>query len=69
MTFVLTGTLPTLERNDVKKLIEERGGKVSSSVSKNTTYLVLGENPGSKYDDATSLDIPTLDESAFKKLL
>ena len=69
MTFVLTGTLPTLERNEAKKLIEERGGKVSSSVSKNTTYVLVGENPGSKYDDAQKVGVPVLDEKGFNMLL
>ncbi len=69
MTFVLTGTLPTLERNDAKKLIEERGGKVSSSVSKNTTYVLVGENPGSKFDDAQKLGVPILDEKVFAGIL
>lgn len=69
MTFVLTGTLPTLERNQAKKMIEERGGKVSGSVSKNTTYVLVGENPGSKFDDAKKLGVPILDEKAFTVLL
>ena len=69
MTFVLTGTLATLERNDAKKLIEDRGGKVSSSVSKNTTYVLVGENPGSKFDDAKKVGVPILDEKAFTMLL
>jgi DNA ligase (NAD+) len=68
LTFVLTGTLPTLDRNDAKKMIESEGGKVSSSVSKNTSYVVVGENPGTKYDDAVRLKVPSLDEKAFLAL-
>lgn len=68
-TFVLTGTLPTLSRDEAKKKILEQGGKVSSSVSKNTTYVLAGEEAGSKYDDAVKLGITILDEDAFLKLL
>lgn len=68
-TFVLTGTLSNLDRNEAKKMIEERGGKVSSSVSKNTSYVVVGENPGSKLDDAQKIGVPLLDEKAFRMLL
>ncbi len=68
-TFVVTGTLPSLGREEVKKLIKERGGKVSSSVSKKTDYVVAGESPGSKYDTAKELGTPLLDEEAFKKML
>ena len=57
MTFVVTGTLPTFSRDDAKAFIESHGGKVVSSVSKKTSYLVLGENPGSKFDKAQSLGI------------
>ena len=67
-TFVITGTLPSLSREEVKKMIKDRGGKVSGSVSKKTDYLVLGEDPGSKYDDAVKLHVPLIDETAFKKL-
>jgi DNA ligase (NAD+) len=66
--FVLTGTLPTLSRDDAKKLIVGAGGKVSTSVSKNTTYLLAGEAAGSKYDDAKKLRIPILSEEEFLKL-
>jgi DNA ligase (NAD+) len=68
MTFVLTGTLPTLERNEAKKMIEERGGKVSSSVSKNTTYVLVGENPGSKFDDAKKAGVKIINEKSFTDL-
>ena len=68
MTFVVTGTLPSLSRDDAKRFIEENGGKVIDSVSKNTTYLVLGENPGSKLEKAKALSIKTIDEQTLKSL-
>jgi DNA ligase (NAD+) len=68
LTFVVTGTLPTLSRDDVKEFIEVHSGKVTDSVSKKTSYLVLGEAPGSKYDKAVSLGVPILDEAGLKKL-
>ena len=58
LTFVLTGTLPTLTREAAKEKIESAGGKVSGSVSKKTNYLVAGEEAGSKLDKATSLGVP-----------
>lgn len=69
LTFVLTGTLPTLAREDAKKRIEELGGNVSSSVSKKTSYVVLGENPGSKYDKAKGLNIKIINEEELINLL
>jgi DNA ligase (NAD+) len=63
MTFVLTGTLPTLKRSEAKARIEQHGGKVSGSVSKKTTYVVAGEDVGSKLDKANTLGIPVLQES------
>ncbi len=66
--FVITGTLPTLSRDDAKNLILLHGGKVSDSVSKNTNYLVLGENAGSKLYKAKSLGIPILDEDELIQL-
>lgn len=69
LTFVLTGTLPTLAREDAKKRIEELGGNVSSSVSKKTSYVVLGENPGSKYDKAIELNIKIINEEELINLL
>jgi DNA ligase (NAD+) len=69
MTFVLTGTMSSFSRDEVKELIQDRGGAVTSSVSKKTTYVVSGENPGSKYADAVRLEVPIVDELAFKKLL
>jgi len=69
LTFVLTGTLPTLTRDDAKARIESAGGKVSGSVSKKTNYLVAGEEAGSKLDKARELNVPILDEPALLKLL
>jgi DNA ligase (NAD+) len=68
-TFVLTGTLPTLSRDDAKALIEEAGGKVAGSVSKKTHYVVAGEEAGSKLDKAQSLGVPILDETGLRELL
>jgi DNA ligase (NAD+) len=68
-TFVLTGTLPTLAREEAKAKILALGGKVASSVSKNTSYVLVGENPGSKYDDAQKLGVATLTEEEFVKLI
>ncbi len=61
-TFVLTGTLPNLKRNEAKKIIEENGGNVSSSVSKNTSFVLAGEEPGSKYTKAVELNIKIISE-------
>ena len=69
ITFVLTGTLPTLTRDEAKARIESAGGKVSGSVSKKTNYLVAGEEAGSKLDKARELKVPVLDEPALLKLL
>jgi DNA ligase (NAD+) len=69
LTFVLTGTLPTLTRDAAKEKIEAAGGKVSGSVSKKTSYLVAGEEAGSKLDKATSLNVPVLDEAGLLALL
>lgn len=68
-TFVLTGTLKHYSRDEATKLIKERGGKIASSVSKKTDYLLLGEDPGSKYDKAKELQIKMLSETEFEKLL
>lgn len=62
LTFVITGTLPTLSRDAAKALIEEQGGKVSGSVSRKTSYVVAGVDPGSKLDKAGELGIPVADE-------
>jgi DNA ligase (NAD+) len=68
-TFVLTGSLPTLEREDAKALIEAAGGKVSGSVSKKTHYVVAGEAAGSKLDKARELGVQVIDEAALRALL
>lgn len=68
-TFVLTGTLEGMSRDEAKALIKKLGGKVSSAVSKNTDYVVAGESAGSKYDEAIKLGISILDEAAFLKLI
>lgn len=65
MTFVLTGTLPTLKRSEASKIIESYGGKTSSSVSKKTTYVLAGEEAGSKLDKAKALGIEIIDEEKF----
>lgn len=69
LTFVITGTLPTLSRDDAKELIQKHGGKVTDSVSAKTNYLLLGENPGSKFDKAKQLGVPILSEDQLKELL
>ncbi len=68
MTFVVTGTLPTLSREGAKELIESNGGKVTDSVSKKTSYLVLGENPGSKLEKARSLGVKVIGEEELRDL-
>lgn len=68
-TFVLTGTLEQFTRDEAKALIQERGGKVTSSVSSKTDFILLGEHPGSKYDKAKKLGIPILSEKEFTQQL
>ncbi len=68
-TFVLTGTLPTLDRREAKALIEANGGKVAGSVSKKTDFLLSGEKSGTKYEKAQSLGIAIIDEEAFLALV
>jgi DNA ligase (NAD+) len=69
LTFVLTGTLPNLSREEDKNKIETAGGKVSGSVSKKTNYVVAGEEAGSKLDKAKELKIPILDEAGLLEML
>jgi DNA ligase (NAD+) len=68
LVFVVTGTLPTLSRDEAKDYIEARGGKVTGSVSSKTDYLVVGENAGSKLDKARQLGVKTLDEAELRAL-
>jgi DNA ligase (NAD+) len=68
-TFVLTGTLPTLSREQAKELIEAAGGKVSGSVSKKTDYVVAGSEAGSKLDKARELGVAVMDEGGLRRLL
>lgn len=68
-TFVLTGTLPTYSRNEATELIVTAGGKVTSSVTKNTDYVLCGDAPGSKYEKAVKLGITVIDEDKFNRML
>lgn len=68
-SFVLTGTLSTMSRDEAKERIIEHGGTVLSAVSKNTSYVVAGEKPGSKFDKAQKLNVPVLSEDEFLKMI
>lgn len=68
LTFVITGTLPAWSREEAKAFIESHGGKVTDSVSKKTSYLVLGENPGSKFEKAKALGIKIIGEEELRKM-
>lgn len=67
--FVVTGTLPNYSRDEIRQLIEKNGGKVTDSISKNTSYLVVGDNAGSKLDKAQKLGIPILDEAELLRMI
>ncbi len=69
LTFVLTGTLPNLKRNEAAALVEKHGGKVISSVSKKTSYVVVGRDPGAKHEKALELGVRCIDEAAFRVFL
>jgi DNA ligase (NAD+) len=69
VTVVITGTLPTYSRDEAAEAVRAAGGKVTSSVSKKTSFVVAGENAGSKHDKAVELGVTILDEPAFKRLL
>jgi len=69
MTFVLTGTLPTLKRAEASAIIESFGGKTSSGVSKKTTYVLAGEEAGSKLDKAAALGITIINENEFTEMI
>ena len=69
MSFVLTGELESMSRDEAKEKIRALGGDISSSVSKNTNYVIVGKNPGSKYDKAKTLRVKTLDEREFLDIL
>ena len=69
MTFVLTGTLPTYKRSEAAEIIESFGGKTASSVSKKTTYVLAGEEAGSKLDKANALGVAVIDEEQFKEMI
>ncbi|HSS40074.1 MAG TPA: BRCT domain-containing protein, partial [Polyangia bacterium] len=68
-TFVITGTLAALSREEAKARIEAQGGKVTNSLSAKTTFLIVGDSPGTKLEKATKLGVRTLDEAAFTQLL
>ena len=68
-SFVFTGGLKDFSRGDAKRLVEELGGRVTSTVSVNTDYIVAGEEPGSKYDKAKKLGLTIISEEDFKKLI
>ena len=68
-TFVITGTLEGLTREEATELIEQRGGRVSSSVSKKTSFVLAGADPGSKLEKARALEVPVIDEESLRRML
>jgi DNA ligase (NAD+) len=68
-TFVITGTLKSMHRNEAKELIEKFGGRTTDNVSSKTSYVIVGEDPGTKYDKAKKLNIPILSEEEFLKMI
>ncbi|HAE92354.1 MAG TPA: DNA ligase (NAD(+)) LigA, partial [Tissierella sp.] len=68
-TVVITGTIEGLSRNEIKELVEKMGGKVTGSVSKKTDYVIVGEEPGSKYTKAVELGVEIINEEKLKELL
>jgi DNA ligase (NAD+) len=69
LTVVVTGSLQDFSRDSAAEAITSRGGKVSGSVSKKTSFVVVGDSPGSKYDKAVAVGVPVLDEAGFGVLL
>jgi DNA ligase (NAD+) len=69
VTVVVTGSLEELSRDGATEAVQSRGGKVTGSVSKKTSFVVAGESPGSKYDRALQVGVPVLDEAGFRVLL
>ncbi len=69
LTVVVTGTLENFTRDGAKEALQNRGAKVTGSVSKKTSFVVVGDNPGSKYDKAVQLKVPVLNEDGFQVLL
>jgi DNA ligase (NAD+) len=69
LSVVVTGSLPGFSRDEAREAILLHGGKASGSVSKNTSFVVVGDNPGSKHDKAVQLGVPVLDEAGFRVLL
>ncbi len=69
LTFVFTGTLPTLSRDEAQDMVRSMGGNVSGSVSKKTSYVVAGEDPGSKFDKAQELNVKVIDEKKFREVI
>jgi DNA ligase (NAD+) len=69
LTFVITGTLPTFSRDEATEFIRAQGGKVTGSVSKQTSYVVCGSEPGSKYEKARELNVPIITEEQLRELV